>query len=115
MRFNVEARVAAGRAFLEEMRNSGRFPELDYWFITVIPETLDIEYPSKCMLGQLFGSFDQGCSLLDLDDDSMVRLGFIAHALDPYSFEAEIEHEMLTIEWKRVVRDRAMRVAATTV
>lgn len=65
--------VSAGAELLDRKR-----PD---WFLHII--ALDMGSLTRCVLGQLYGSYDQGCRELELEDelDEATRYGFTLYGI----------------------------------
>ena len=93
----VEKRIAAGARFLDERRGLT-------WRGLVDIETLDIESPCDCILGQLFDHFKVGCDELGIKPFRAARLGFNVMDLDNPSSAREFR--ALTRGWRNLLRVR---------
>lgn len=74
--------VAAGIEFLNE-REHVTVPA--NWRQRIDLERLSIASGFDCVLGQLFGTYDEACTMLDLSYDRAVELGFTAASVTQYS------------------------------
>ena len=73
------------------------------WRSEIDIETLEMDSSSQCVLGQLFGDYQNGLIALKLDDVSMGldarrEVGFSTCAWDSYDWEK------LDFEWKTYLR-----------
>ena len=84
----IAERVAAGAAFLDEQD-----PD---WWRNLDLQSLDLGSCTRCVLGQLSGTFGTGLVVFDLDDEGARNLGF----------NTFIGFDALTAEWKRVITGR---------
>lgn len=101
MTFNVsdiEGRVFDGAAFLD-MNGPANWDTPERVDLT----TLDICDSGKCLLAQLYSSYNSGKLELDLDDYACIELGFAHHHSD-----ADGMCELLTAAWKRTINTRRM-------
>lgn len=91
---NVQERVARGATLLDEHEPG--------WELKIDLGTLALESCYQCVLGQLFGHFDEGVEELFLDKPmgSSVGYGFCG-PLDGY--------DRLNDEWTRVIKERLDR------
>lgn len=69
------------------------------WAKRIDLNTLDINYPTKCVLGQLFGNDIYGLDLLQLNREQEVTHGFNSK-IGQYDYDMP----RLTKTWKRVIR-----------
>lgn len=91
----LRTRVATGAAALDV--TEGVSPD---WRKDINLTTLDVGFPTVCILGQIFGEYDKGAAKLgfeaygDEDDDpTNIELGFMPDDDDPRS-------EALTEAWR---------------
>jgi hypothetical protein len=118
-------RVKRGAALLDEVN-----PD---WYRTVAVHRLVMSDCHRCMLGQLFNSYQQGCLMLQFRGDQAKAYGFVAedgyeyndaeHELygktqllnpnDREDFETErMDYLMLAAYWEDAIRDRKRQHAA---
>lgn len=83
----TDERVEAGAKMLDE-----RLPGWRDW---IDPDSLQLIDGCHCVLGQLFGDYDRGVALLDLDDATAKNLGFMKSGRAYWS--------TLTNAWKRIL------------
>lgn len=100
MTLTITERVAAGAAWLDEHEPG--------WIKRIDIGVLDISSCANCVLGQVFGDFDDArrdAWLNPPEHDRMTdpgrRRGFMTP--DPGAFE---QYETLTAEWKRFIQER---------
>lgn len=82
-------RVATGVAFLNEV--------LPGWEKKIVLESLDINYCEECILGQLFGDFDDGRDQLGLSWGECDEYGF-------WPVQGDDDDAALTLEWVAAIR-----------
>ena len=99
MSVDVQTRVAAGVAFLDE-----RVPG---WLDKVNVDDLQIWSGTQCVLGQIYGEYTLGVAWLRLDTKGAAELGFQAwsHETDFVSFMLDTaqQYAALNREWRRVL------------
>ena len=83
----LPANVQRGAAFLDE--------HVPGWRAHIDPYTLDLSYCRQCVLGQVFGSYANGITLLRLSDRDASRLGFNTWGRQTF--------DRLTEAWRRVI------------
>jgi len=66
----LDHRVRAGIALLDESGPTN-------WRARVDVDKLDLENPRSCVLGQVYGTFDDGMAALDLSFFEGARYGFV--------------------------------------
>jgi hypothetical protein len=77
------------------------------WERKIDLDTLDLEHTCNCVVGQVYGDYDEGIEQLDGDAESHPeRYGF---DIDP---AADYEYESLTERWRGFLKRRLSRVAA---
>src|SRR2546423_13097651 len=88
----AEEAVSFGVALLDE-----HAPD---WAEAIDVDTLTMSEGNRCVLGQLFGSYEKGCDVLGIYEDAPERCGFnaIGDELSPW--------EPLQDEWTRGIRGR---------
>ena len=86
----IEQRVARGAAFLDA-RHPG-------WAARIDLDWLDLSMCDRCVLGQLFGDFNEAPQHARLE---AYRLGF-----DRPPGMVGMEYTKLTAEWRRLIRER---------
>jgi hypothetical protein len=67
----AKKRVAAGALFLNKKTRSTK-----KWRKQINLETLDIASSCDCVLGQVFGSYSEGCDRLNIDYPVRLKYGF---------------------------------------
>lgn len=82
----AEEQVAAGVSYLDE--------RLPGWRKLVDPNALDLKSSCGCVLGQVFGDYDKGLAVLNLNDEEACTLGF-------FTTMPGRSWERLTRLWKR--------------
>lgn len=98
----LQKRVEAGAEYLDL--------KLPGWERDIVPETLDLDDCQFCVLGQLFGDFDNGCVELGIDRETQSgELGFNLterenDILDCY--EVDTRYNSLTRLWRKLIKDR---------
>lgn len=88
MNEDIATRVARGVALLDE-----RVPG---WVNLVNPLGLNIESTEQCVLGQIYGQYNEGVDALDINPE---RYGFDANHFDGNKWQ----YAVLTKEWTRVI------------
>lgn len=95
----IEGAVRAGAAFLDL--------QLPGWQKQINLSTLDLQSMTRCILGQLYGTYGRGTIDLGLRDDLAAQLGFVL----PFKYtkthshaEIALAYEMLTLAWVNTVR-----------
>ena len=88
--------VQRGMALLDEKRPG--------WLGHIDLTTLDLREPCRCVLGQEFGHYEDGREATDLDQQSVVALGFDIDASTATSYPSA--YYRLTRVWKRAIRAR---------
>jgi hypothetical protein len=83
----LPANVQRGAAFLDE--------HVPGWRAHVDPYTLDLSYCRQCVLGQVFGDYNDGVALLGLTHEDAQRLGFYRWGRQTF--------DRLTEAWRRVI------------
>ena len=83
----LPANVRRGEAFLDE--------HVPGWRDQVDPYTLDLANCHWCVLGQVFGDYDDGLALLGLTTKDAQRLGFYRWGRQTF--------DRLTEAWRRVI------------
>lgn len=107
----AESEVRAGMLFLDE-----RVPG---WWCRVDVDELRIRENDKCVLGQLFGSYDRACVELNMSYEDTTRLGFYRNdgfCLDVQPFEMigapdttwQERYAMLQETWKVLLVERGL-------
>ena len=106
---SIAERVANGVKWLDENRPS--------WIAEVNPDTLALQSPCDCVLGQLFGNYWDAPMVseprypgeeeeAEREQNTVALLGFNAHWQDG-GWRAELpECELLNAEWRRVINER---------
>ena len=96
----IAERVARGAAFLDE-REPG-------WDARIDLDTLSLDSPCCCVLGQLHGGYGAGLRATGLGDDDGrdIELGFFWTDEHLVGFSLDDEPGDLTAEWKRVITAR---------
>ncbi len=94
----IAERVAAGVAWLDENR-----PD---WWLDVDLDKLVLSSPCRCVLGQLYGEYEDAPIVdVNTDDEVAVAHGFNAgghdHPAGPFAEFAALESE-----WRRVITER---------
>lgn len=104
---DVPERVARGAALLDEMH-----PD---WPSMIIPEALALESCKRCVLGQMFGDFNDAPDELqqaarelgfDIDADHLPPAEGTPSSLAQRLERGKQEYIALTEEWLRVVAER---------
>jgi hypothetical protein len=83
----IPANVKRGEAFLDE--------HVPGWRDAVEPYGLDLANGCQCVLGQVFGDYDDGLRLLGLTQRDAQRLGFFTWGRQTFG--------KLTDAWRRVI------------
>ncbi len=86
----IEERVCAGARFLDQQEQD--------WELKVDPGILFMESNFRCILGQLFCSYGQGCNRFELSQMQAAELGFTALT--------RTEFPPLAEAWKKMLRER---------
>lgn len=87
---SVEEAVSFGVAILDEHTPG--------WADSIDVPTLILSDGGQCVLGQLFGTYDQGCELLGIYEETPTRCGFNVEGQKPW--------QPLQDEWTRVITER---------
>ena len=107
-----EDRINAGAALLDEQVGPG-------WTSKVDSMTLDMSSSDRCVLGQVFGGFDEGCQSLGIHAPvTMAAYGFYLTNGDlgaaPLSADRYIgQYRTLRDEWINYLADRHVNHAHT--
>lgn len=83
------ARVAKGAAFLDQHADEG-------WRDQINLRKLDLANGGRCVLGQLYGSYDAAWTRLPRHNDDLRELGFCAPCYD--------EYRRLTAAWRDEIK-----------
>ena len=83
----LPANVQRGEAFLDE--------HVPGWRDDIEPSSLDLGDSCRCVLGQVFGDYVKGVTLLRLSDRDASRLGFNTWGRQTF--------DRLTEAWRRVI------------
>lgn len=95
---SIEERAAEGAKFMDEAR-SGWYKEVDL-------ETLHLGWGDCCILGQLFGDYEEGLIELNLtgpwSETTSRRLGFLVGGYN----DTSLGYQKLTEAWKKEIKAR---------
>lgn len=96
----VAERVANGASLLDA--------KVPGWFSRINLSTLDICDGENCVLGQLFGDYEDGCEFLfHLGGSRQERA---EHGVTLYNWDDETAGPMLSAAWEQAVRDRLNKI-----
>lgn len=98
---------AAERPHLGANRLSLRSAGQPRWAHLVDLDVFDLESCTRCLLGQIYGTFDVGISVLELD-----RYGIVACGFDIAPNEGQAELDALTAAWRPVILEARKATAA---
>lgn len=90
----IQDRVAKGATMLDRWSPG--------WRDKIDREILDINHPFKCILGQTYGVYSEGCLALGISPTPHVEGNSFSYGLDGASFAEGAE---LTEEWKKVLAE----------
>jgi len=94
----IKQRVMAGAAFLTAIKPK--------WYKKIDVKELDLQDGGTCVLGEMYGWYEDGLAELGISEEQAKVLGFTEHSEDDYD-DDEIETENwfgLTKTWKEVIR-----------
>jgi hypothetical protein len=95
---NLETRVARGAAWLDTFD-----PD---WVDAIDLNALDLQSCEQCVLGQRFGRYDHGVTLLASDTgriDMHVRSEF---GFSTWGIEKQVSYDDLTMRWRKYITRR---------
>lgn len=92
--WEVKTRVGRGMKLLDS--------ELPTWRADILLDKLDMHECDRCVLGQLFGTFDDGVDSLGLDPAEVVDHGFDVDD-DRYPPRLAPGYKLLREEWRRAI------------
>lgn len=95
----VEERVANGMAFLDE-RVPGWRERIDFF-------CLDLGTTCRCVVGQIYGHYDDGSDMLGISLGQGERLGFVGKGSE--EGERAKEYPALTAAWKSALAAKGTR------
>ena len=98
MRYTIAGAVKKGIARLSRKRST--------WFKTIDIETLDMDSPRRCILGQVFGNYFDGCRELGIEDKSDVQYGFICRLPQPWYAHSLVKRRLASLrrEWVKNIK-----------
>lgn len=86
-----EKEIEKGVEFLNKV-----YPD---WFNKIDLEKLNIEIPSLCILGQLYGNSYVAQIILDMSDENSDKMGFSVPFVSYYDEKFDEKWDTLTKEW----------------
>lgn len=101
---DIRSRVAKGAAVLDRIRPG--------WALQIWAPGLDISDCMDCMLGRLYGSFEEGIRSIPEIGYSAADYGFVS--TQGTNEEWESESYSLTLEWRRVIAERRAASSEST-
>ena len=104
--FSVERhRSFTGAQFLDR-----RVP---YWYRDINRQTLDVGDYEKCLMGQLFGTYNIGCEMLNITEKDAFAFGFWSGMCN--KSKREKRYRKLAIEWRERIIERLRKDEMQTV
>ena len=93
-------RVAAGAALLDERRPG--------WAADVDPDGLEMRGCLECVLGQLFGQYEQGLGRLDIPTSAARGFAAERFGFDVYASDGDAAYDALNDLWREQIAARTV-------
>jgi hypothetical protein len=104
---DYQSRVKAGAAFLDEKRPG--------WAAEIETFRLSLKSLCDCVLGQLYGFYEEAMSVLGLTSDRAIELGFTVEVYNPFSTVSPLEaFAILDQLWTVEIRSRLIQAEPMT-
>lgn len=111
--------IAQIPAWHQRILNGAKFMDfqLPSWAQKIDLTTFDIDSPTQCVLGQIFGSYHEGRFALALTHEALIEYGFYPAAGESYYAPAEVKNEEITklLEEKNFVWTEQIRRRQTSI